>query len=100
MHVISKSALPPFWTRHPAAKGPLEAWYKLVSSASYTDFDNLRETFSSADYLSPYTVFNIAGNNFRIIAVIHYNRKKLYIRKVLTHREYDDWCKLYRKGKA
>jgi mRNA interferase HigB len=46
--------------------------------------------FSSADQVGKFTVFNIGGNKVRLIAAIHYNRKKVYIRAVLTHEEYDE----------
>jgi len=52
-------------------------------------FAELRNMFSSADKIGKLTVFNIGGNKVRIIAAIHYNRKKVYIRAVLTHKEYD-----------
>jgi mRNA interferase HigB len=50
----------------------------------------LRETFPGADQVGGLTVFNIGGNKVRLIAAIHYNRKIIYIRAVLTHREYDE----------
>ena len=52
------------------------------------------------DHADPYTVFDIAGNHFRIITVIHYNRQKLYIREVFTHAEYDHWNKAQRSRKT
>ncbi len=55
----------------------------------FSDFNELRETFASADYVDGLTVFNIGGNKYRLIASIHYNRRKVYIRNVLTHAEYD-----------
>lgn len=60
---------------------------------TFTNFAHLRATFPSADLVGVFTVFNIGGNNYRLIAVIHYNRSKVYIRHVLTHAEYDrgDW---------
>jgi mRNA interferase HigB len=54
----------------------------------YASFAELRITFPSADQVGNFTVFNIAGNKFRLIVAIHYNRKKVYIRHVLTHAEY------------
>ena len=89
MHVIAKPALVRFWTEHADAKGPLQAWHKVMSKQLFADFNQLRATFASADYVDPWTVFNIGGNKFRLIAVIHYNRRKVYIRHVLTHRQYD-----------
>jgi mRNA interferase HigB len=89
MHVIAKPALITFWIKHPDAQHPLEAWYRLMESEVFFDFNDLRETFASADYVDGLTVFNIGGNKYRLITAIHYNRKKVYIRAVLTHAEYD-----------
>jgi mRNA interferase HigB len=49
----------------------------------------VKQIFSSADQVGKLTVFNIGGNKVRLITAIHYNRKKVYIRAVLTHSEYD-----------
>lgn len=89
MHVIAKPALVEFWTKHPDAKGPLAAWYRTMDSAIFPDFNALRTTFPSADDVDGLTVFNIGGNKFRLIAAIHYNRRKVFIRAILTHAEYD-----------
>ena len=74
---------------HPDARAPLNAWFSIVRKTDYTSFADLRMTFPSADQVNRFTVFNIGGNKFRLIAAIHYNRKKIYIRHVLTHDEYD-----------
>lgn len=100
MHVISKKALETFWLQHPTAKSPLEAWYKLVNTANFDTFTDIKQSFNSTDYVPPYTVFDVGGNNFRVIAVIHYNRQKLYIREVFTHAEYDRWNKANRSKKS
>ncbi len=97
MHVISKKALVAFWSKHPTAKAPLEAWHRIAETSSFKSFVEVKHTFNAADYVAPYTVFDVGGNNFRVIAVIHYNRQKLYIRDVLTHSEYDRWSKEQRK---
>lgn len=93
MHVITRPALVEFWARHPDAESPLQAWYRTMESEVFADFDNLRATFASADYVDGMTVFNIGGNKYRLIAAIHYNRHKAFIRAVLTNAEYDrgDW---------
>jgi mRNA interferase HigB len=51
--------------------------------------DELRETFPSADMVNELTVFNIGGNKYRLVASVHFNRRKVYVRHVLTHVEYD-----------
>lgn len=89
MHVIAKPALIAFWTAHPDAEGALLAWHRLMEAGDFADFNALLETFAAADYVAPFTVFNIGGNKYRLIAVIHYNRGKVYIRQVLTHAEYN-----------
>lgn len=93
MHVITRKRLTEFARRHPDAQGPLVAWFTIVRKTDYASFAALRMTFPSADQVGRFTVFNIGGNKFRLIAAIHYNRKKIYIRHVLTHAEYDriDW---------
>jgi mRNA interferase HigB len=90
MHVITRKRLNEFAEKYPETKTALAQWYSL---AKYNDFSNLAELraiFSSADPVGKLTVFNIGGNKVRLIAAIHYNRKKIYIRAVLTHAEYDE----------
>lgn len=89
MHVISRKRLNDFVAKHPEAKTPLASWYRLVRVADFKSIANLRETFPSADQVGRFTVFDVAGNNIRLIAAIHYNRRKIYVRAVLTHAEYE-----------
>jgi mRNA interferase HigB len=89
VHVIAKAALLAFSAKHPDAKAPLLAWHRTMESEVFADFGDLRKTFAIADYVDGMTVFNIGGNKFRLIAAIHYRRRKVYVRAVLTHSEYD-----------
>ncbi len=89
MHIISRKALSTFWQEHPKSELALLRWFKVLSQSEFESFNNLRETFPSADLVGDLVVFNIAGNNYRLIASIPFNRKKVYIRHVLTHAEYD-----------
>ena len=95
MHIISRKALREFWESHPDAESPLMRWYKIVSKTDFKDFVELRKTFPTADLVNNLVVFNIGGNNYRLITSIHFNRGKLYIRDILTHAEYDkgNWKK-------
>jgi mRNA interferase HigB len=61
-----------------------------MKNNDFSNFAHLRETFPSVDQVGKLTVFNIGGNKVRLIAAIHYNRGKIYIRAVLTHAEYDE----------
>jgi mRNA interferase HigB len=89
MHVITRKRLNEFAEKRPDTLGALAHWYRLMKSGNFRSFAHLRETFPSADLVGKLTVFNIGGNKARLIAALHYNRKKVYIRAVLTHAEYD-----------
>jgi mRNA interferase HigB len=90
MHIITRKRLNDFAETHPGAKSALQHWYKLAKKADFKSFAELRKVFPGADQVEHLTVFNIGGNKVRLIAAIHYNRHKIYIRAVLTHREYDE----------
>ena len=89
MHVITRKRLNEFAEKHPEAVSSLAHWYRLMRKNGFTNFVMLRETFPHADQVGKFTVFNIGGNKARLIAAVHYNRNKIYIRHVLTHKEYD-----------
>jgi mRNA interferase HigB len=88
MHVISQKTLREFWALHPAARRPLQAWYKVARRARWESLGDVRLLYPHADQVGKFTVFNIGGNKFRLIAAIHYNRGKVYVRHVLTHADY------------
>lgn len=90
MHVISQKKLREFWKDNPDAEGPLRAWYKVADKAEWEKFSDVRDVYPHADLVDKkFTVFNIGGNKYRLITVIHFNRAKVFIRHVLTHKEYD-----------
>lgn len=89
MHVITRKRLNEFAGKYPETENALADWYRLMKQNDFSNLAELRSMFSSADKIGKLTVFNIGGNKVRLIAVIHYNRKKVYIRAVLTHKEYD-----------
>ncbi|MDE3021381.1 MAG: type II toxin-antitoxin system HigB family toxin [Pseudomonadota bacterium] len=62
--------------------------------------ENVNKLHQVTGYVSGYTIFNIGGNNYRVIALVYYPVGKVYIRYVFTHREYDDWCKQHRQEKG
>ena len=90
MHVISRKRLNEFAGEHPDTKTSLAHWFGLMKHGLFSNFIELRDTFPSADQVGKLTVFNIGGNKVRLIAAIHYNRQKVYVRSVLTHAEYDE----------
>jgi mRNA interferase HigB len=89
MHVITRKRLNDFAEKHPETKTALAQWYVSVKRNNFSSLPNLRLMFPTADKVGKLTVFNVGGNKVRVIAAIHYNRKRIYIRSVLTHEEYD-----------
>jgi mRNA interferase HigB len=98
MHVISIKMLRDFWSKHPEAESVLRQWHAIVENTEFKDFAHIKEFFNSADYIPPYIVFDVAGNNYHVVVVVQYRSKRVYVREVMTHKEYDKWSKLYRKG--
>lgn len=89
MHIITRKRLNEFAARHPTAASGLAHWYRALKKNNFAGFVELRRAFPHADQVGGLTVFNIGGNKARLIAAMHYNRRKVYIRAVLTHAEYD-----------
>ena len=88
MHVISKKALAVFWQRHREAEKPLRTWYSIAKKTRFENFAHLKKSFGAVDKVKDHTVFDIGGNKWRVIAIVHYATGKIYIRAVLTHDEY------------
>jgi mRNA interferase HigB len=89
MILVGQRKITKFIRKHPNAKASLERWVVLITENDFDSFLHLTSLFSSADYVKPYTVFNISGNNFRLIAEISYFEKTIIIDSILTHAEYD-----------
>jgi mRNA interferase HigB len=89
MHVISRTRLREFWEIHPDAEGSLRAWHQAARRGQWRNFAEVKAAFPRTDRVGKLTVFDIAGNKYRLIAAIHHNRGKVFIRHVLTHAEYD-----------
>lgn len=90
MHIISQKRLREFWQLHADAESPLRSWHQATEQAEWDSFDDVRAVFGKrGDQVDKFVVFNIGGNKYRLIAVIHYDRQRVYVRHVLTHPEYD-----------
>ncbi len=89
MRIISRRTLREFWEKHSTAQTGLLLWHQRVSGSKFQNFNDLRQVFPSADQVGNFTVFNISGNNYRLITYIDYEYQTVFIRAVLTHAEYD-----------
>jgi mRNA interferase HigB len=89
MHVITRKRLNEFADEYPETRTALAHWYIVLKRNNFSSFSELKLMFPAVDRVGKLTVFNVGGNKVRVIAAIHYNRKRIYIRAVLTHDEYD-----------
>ena len=90
MRIIALGTLREFWTRHPNAMEPLGAWYVIASHARWTSPGDVEAAYRNASFLAGHrVVFNIKGNDYRLIVAMHYNRQIAYIRFIGTHQQCD-----------
>ncbi len=90
MKVIAFSTIRDFIKGHADADVPLRDWFKNTEKADWANLADIKKTFNSVDYVgNDRYVFNIKGNSFRIVAIVIFQIKKVYIRFIGTHSEYD-----------
>ena len=90
MWVVSKKRLREFWTDHQESEGPPKAWHKVAEQSSWANFAEVRDTCAnSVDRVGRCIVFNIGGNKYRLVATIEFDWGKVFVKEVLTHKEYD-----------
>lgn len=89
MHILTKRRLREFWSKHPDAESTLRNWYKYTRKAAWSNLAETRVDFAHADLAGACTIFNIGGNKYRLVTKIFYPAKKVLIRFVLTHEEYN-----------
>jgi mRNA interferase HigB len=90
MRVIAVTTLRAFWARHPDAEQPLKAWYEEVLNATWAQPADIKAHYRSASILkNRRVVFNIKGNDYRLIVAVAYRLQIVYVKFVGTHAEYD-----------
>ncbi|MGP4132272.1 type II toxin-antitoxin system HigB family toxin [Pantoea tagorei] len=90
MRIISIASLKQFWETHNQAEQPLKAWVDEVKKAQWKTPQDIKDKYRSADFLSNNrVVFDIKGNDYRLIVAVAYRFQAVYIKFVGTHAEYD-----------
>ncbi len=90
MRIIALSNLREFWEKHPQAEIPMRTWYAEASRSIWQNPTDIKRVHRQASFLANNRViFNIKGNDYRLVVAVHYNRGLMYIRFVGTHAEYD-----------
>jgi mRNA interferase HigB len=90
MRIIAKRTLRVFWEGSPEAEEPLQAWYREVEKEDWDGPAKLKEKYRNASIIKGNrVVFNIKGNDYRLVVKINYQYRVVYVRFVGTHAEYD-----------
>ena len=88
MHVVSHKAIRIFCEEHPHARTSMDRWYRVAKRAIWSSFADVKQSFNTADSVAPYVVFDIGGNKYQLIAEMNFARRVLFIRFIMTHKEY------------
>jgi mRNA interferase HigB len=89
VHVISRKILRDFCEKHADSCEVLASWYRVASKAQWESLVEVQTIYSKAEAVGNFTVFNIKGNTYRLIADINYIKQRIYIKYILAHAEYD-----------
>lgn len=90
MRVVSQKMLIDYFEAHPQAKTALSEWFEKTREANWRSFADVKKSFNSVDNVgNKRYVFNIKGNDFRLVVLIVFTPKTVYIRFVGTHEEYE-----------
>ena len=86
--MITKKAIIRFGEKHPDAWAPLMNWYRITRRANWGNLADVRVDFAHADVVGRRTVFNIHGNDYRLIARVNYRTRRVFVLYILTHTDY------------
>lgn len=90
MRIIAIKTLRDYWQQHPQAEKPLRAWYAEASNADWTTPADIKAAHRNASFLpNNRVIFNIKGNDYRLVVAVHYTQGLMFVRFVGSHAEYD-----------
>ena len=90
MRIIAVGTLKAFWSKHTQAETPLRAWYAGASRANWATPAQIKAAYRDASFIgNKRVIFNIKGNDYRLVVAVHYDKRRMFIRFVGTHSEYD-----------
>ena len=88
VHVVSHKSIRIICDEHPHARNAMDHWYRVAKRATWSSFADVKQSFNTADSVAPHVVFDIGGNKYRLIAKMNFLRSVLFIRAIMTHKEY------------
>ena len=89
VHIISKSRWKDALAADPSLKERLSGWHKVAAAAEWSSLVDVRKVYPHADYVEPYTVFNVKGGAYRLVVKIGYRWRLIFVKGLYTHAEYD-----------
>jgi mRNA interferase HigB len=90
LNIYNKSTLGNFWKKYQQAKVPLQTWYKIVENADWKNINDVKKIYGSADIVgNNRMVFNIKGNDYRLVVAFNFQRQWVFIKFIGTHKQYD-----------
>ena len=89
MRVVNTGVIDKAIKVHGDLSGPLAAWLKIAKNETWAGLNDIRKTWPKTDEYDGKFIFNIKGNNYRLIATINFKSQTLFVEHVLTHAEYD-----------
>lgn len=95
MRIIAESRLKRMANDRGDCMEQVATWIRTVRAADWRNLAQVRRTYPHADVVGELTVFNVKGNSYRLVVGIDYQRRRVYVKHLLTHAEYDkgDWKK-------
>lgn len=101
MEIVGKDCIDDFQKKHPHSKKSLKVWVDTIEAGSWQHFAEIKHAFGAVDYVKGFLVFDIKGNDYRLIAVVVFQNQKMIVQHVFTHAEYDWWSrKLLRRKRG
>ena len=91
MRIIARRALRQFWEKHPDARSSIETWYHDVKRANWKTPSDIKTVYRNASFVAHNrVVFNLRGNDYRLVVAVQYKFSVVYIRFIGSHQAYDD----------
>jgi len=88
--IFAKSTLKKYWEKHPDSEQYLKTWYDTAMNSDWKTPNNIKQTYSNASILKEArVVFNIKGNDYRLVAKFNFEKQWIFIKFIGTHKEYD-----------
>lgn len=91
MEIVKVNIIQDFTGKHPDALVPSKDWIAKAKGALWVSISDVRNTFGSASYVKGFVIFNIGGNNYRLLTEIDFTKQVISIIRMGTHAEYDRW---------